>query len=167
LLKPAIIGVSLIGAWLLWRIVPWLAARIRRQPAQVLPRRPQHGGLWGATMLLYVGFWLLQGDALVAIAHTLCGGLTLGLFDASAAFAVAWAIGFLIVFVPAGLGVREWTLGALLVAFAGLQPGQATLLAVISRLGLIVAELGVLAIGLHGQIQKSREERIRRWTSRE
>ncbi len=149
----AIFALILVGSWLTWRMLPRMIVRLSRQRIEVNTKHNQSLGLWGVTTFLYVGFWILQGGALLAIAYTLCGGLALSLFAASAAFAVAWAIGFLVVFVPAGLGVREWTLGALLITFAALDPGQATLLAVISRFGLIVAELVILAIGLHRQIQ--------------
>jgi glycosyltransferase 2 family protein len=153
LLEPGIIASGVLASWLAWRTVPWLAARLTGKHMQdsVAPR--QDLALWGATTLLYVAFWGLQGGALVAITQTLCGGFMLGVFAATAAFALAWAIGFLVVFVPAGLGVREWTLSALLMLFAMLQPGQATLLAVISRFGLIIAEVVVLLIGLQGQIR--------------
>jgi hypothetical protein len=147
---------GIVGAWLVWRVLPWLAMRFYRKRAGLyLPAPKGLGrqlGLWGVTTLLYLFFWLLQGGALVAVAHTLCGGLAPELFTISAAYAIAWVIGFLIIFVPAGLGVREWMLSTLLVAFAALQPGQATLLAILSRFGLIMAEIIVLAIGLHGQI---------------
>lgn len=163
LIEFAIATLAMIGSWLVWRYLPWLAMRLLRQDVTTNTQHPQTLNLWGATTLLYLCFWLLQGGALIAIAATLCGAFTFGLFAASAAFAVAWGIGFLIIFVPAGVGVREWTLGALLVAFAAIQPGQATLLAVISRLGLIVAELVVLAIGLHGQIPNRLRHGI--WTA--
>ena len=155
----AAIGLAgVFGAWLAWRILPWLAARLlrRREP---IPTQPSESwALWGMTVLLYLLFWGLQGGALIAIAQTLCGDTVPGLFAATAAFAVAWAIGFLVVFVPAGMGVREWSLSALLVSFALLPGGQATLIALISRLGLIVAELIVLALSLHRQFQKRMSE---------
>lgn len=57
------------------------------------------------------------------------------------AFAVAWACGFLFVFAPAGLGIREAVLVALL---AGWVPGGAALAtAVLSRFLIIVAEAGL------------------------
>jgi uncharacterized membrane protein YbhN (UPF0104 family) len=152
-LELGIVVSSILASWLAWRIVPWLAARLGGRQAEIGLTPRQNLLLWGSTTLLYVAFWGLQGGALVAITQTLCGGLVLGVFAATAAFGLAWAIGFLVVFVPAGLGVREWTLSALLVLFAMLQPGQATLLAVVSRLGLIVAEVIVLLIGLHRGLQ--------------
>lgn len=150
---------SVAAAWASWRLLPWLVGMMGSRSMQRKRISVQSLLLWAATCLLYAGFWLLQGGALVIIAQALCERLALGLAAATAAFAWAWAIGFLIVFVPAGLGVREWTLGALLGAFAMIPPGQATLIALVSRLGLIVAELLVLAIGLHGQFQSWRAKR--------
>jgi uncharacterized membrane protein YbhN (UPF0104 family) len=155
------IGVlGIVALWVVWRITPGLATRFNGQSKTgqnaTVPITAQgqsnRVGLFAVATLLYLVFWALQGIALVAVAHTFCDGQTLTPFVATAAAAIAWALGFVIIFVPAGLGVREWTLGALLVAFATLQPGQATLLAVTSRLGLIVAEVAVLLFGLHAQI---------------
>ncbi len=152
----AIAGLGILAAWLTWRIVPWLVIKINIGGRRIeIDLAQEHRmRLWSATTALYVGFWVLQGAALLLIARTLCGNLVLDIVPATASFALAWAIGFLIIFVPAGLGVREWTLSALLVAFATLQPGQSTLIALISRLGLIGAELLILLIGFHGKIQK-------------
>jgi glycosyltransferase 2 family protein len=151
-LLVAVVGIG--SAWVAWRLVPWVTTRLGKKRISLEIQQGQSLGLWGATCFLYVAFWGLQGGALLAIAQALCGDFVLGLGAATAAFGLAWAIGFLIVFVPAGLGVREWTLSALLVAFATLEPGQATLIAVVSRFGLIVAEVIVLLIGFHGQIER-------------
>ena len=162
------VGIVLLGALavaMVWTLTPRLAQRLTKKATTGMQTRRHTLGLLSATTLLYAIFWTLQGLALVAIAQTVCGGMALTPFAAIAASAVAWAIGFLILFVPAGLGVREWTLGALLVAFAAIQPGQATLLAVISRFGMVVAEIVVLTIGLHTQIIN--RWRKRKWTTKE
>ena len=153
LLPLGIALLGIVGVGLVWTVLPWLMQRRATSSTVGLSARRHTLSLLSATTLLYLLFWVLQGLALIAIAQTLCGGMALAPFATIAASAVAWAIGFLILFVPAGLGVREWTLGTLLVAFVAIQPGQATLLAVISRFGLIVAEIVVLAIGLHTQIR--------------
>lgn len=61
------------------------------------------------------------------------------------AFALAWAAGFVVIFAPAGLGVREvvlkLTMGSVLVS------ADATALAVLSRTSLVIADL---ALGLFG-----------------
>jgi glycosyltransferase 2 family protein len=59
-------------------------------------------------------------------------------------FALAWAIGFLVVFVPAGVGVREAVLVAVLAPLVGEGPALAA--AVLSRFLIIVAEAALLAI---------------------
>lgn len=152
--QPALVALIILaglgGVAALWYIMPAVAARIMRHGD--LPAH-RAGFQWlVATILLYLCFWALQGAALVAIAQTLCGGSALMPVATIAASALAWATGFLIIFVPAGLGVREWTLGALLVTLAALPAGQATLLAVVSRVGLIAAEVLVLLIGLQTQL---------------
>jgi hypothetical protein len=153
-----IIVVGVVASRLVWQMTPRLTARFAPKQMQCNasgdPARSRGIRMWIATTLLYLVFWLVQGGALLTIAHALCGGLTLGLFAVTAATGLAWAIGFLIVFVPAGLGIREWTLGTLLVAFAALQPGQATLIAVVSRFGMIVSELLVLLIGLQAKVKR-------------
>ncbi len=61
---------------------------------------------------------------------------------------LSWVLGFVIVFVPAGLGIRELAISTLLTAYGALLPWQADLVAVLSRFGLIVAELAWLLVGL-------------------
>jgi uncharacterized membrane protein YbhN (UPF0104 family) len=62
-----------------------------------------------------------------------------------AAAAVGWSAGFLTVFVPAGFGVRELSLAYLLTVYSGMPAGDANLVAVLSRMIMIVAELLMLA----------------------
>lgn len=61
------------------------------------------------------------------------------------AFALAWSVGFVVVFAPAGLGVRELvlkvTMGSVLAA------ADATAVAVLSRTSIVIADL---ALGLFG-----------------
>jgi glycosyltransferase 2 family protein len=61
------------------------------------------------------------------------------------AFALAWAAGFVVVFAPAGLGVRELVLTLTLSSL--LASSDATALAVLSRTSLVIADL---ALGLYG-----------------
>jgi uncharacterized membrane protein YbhN (UPF0104 family) len=159
LAEVALVVTGIAASWLVWRMLPWLVNILRRKlPGQ----KVQRGGnlsLWAAVTFLYTGFWLLQGGALVAIAHALCGSLNPGLFAATAAFAVAWVIGFVILFVPAGMGVREWSLRMLLVAFAAYESGAAAQLALFSRAGLIVAEVIVLGVGLTWRLRRRMRDR--------
>jgi uncharacterized membrane protein YbhN (UPF0104 family) len=72
------------------------------------------------------------------------------LVQSAGAFALAWAAGFVVVFAPAGLGVREVvltvTMGSVLTA------PDATALAVLSRTSIVIADLvlGLVGIGVVG-----------------
>jgi hypothetical protein len=161
LLTPALIMLGGVATALVWYATPWLARRVFKGHSHLqapAPRRHAHA-LLVATTLLYLLFWGLQGAALVSIGRALCDNLTVAPFATTAASALSWAIGFLIIFVPAGLGVREWTLSTMLVSFTALPSGQATLLALVSRLGLIAAEFIVLLLSLPPIIEKWRARR--------
>jgi uncharacterized membrane protein YbhN (UPF0104 family) len=96
----------------------------------------------GTVALLTVGYaayWAVTGlafAALVASAYRLpAGDVPLVV----AAYAAAYAVGFLSLLTPAGLGVRE---GVLVVALAPVLPaGPALVVALVSRAWMMVAEL--------------------------
>lgn len=90
---------------------------------------------WG---LAGVQVWLLAtGLGLEATPRTLV--LLVG------GYAIAWVAGFVVVFVPAGAGVRE---GVLIAVLAGLLPHPAVLLVVlIARMLLTFADLAFAAVG--------------------
>jgi hypothetical protein len=83
-------------------------------------------GLWG------VHIWILA----VGVG---AGGPGL-IWRATGAFAAAWSLGFLLVLVPAGVVVREAALIVLL--RPGMTVGQATVVALVSRLLLSLGDLG-------------------------
>lgn len=83
---------------------------------------------------LWVLTWAVGGDALSSLG------------PAVGAYALAWTLGLLVVFAPAGLGVRE---AVLVVALAPVvEAGAALVLAVLSRLVMTVADLGWAGLGL-------------------
>lgn len=98
-----------------------------------------------AAYVAYACYWCLQGLALEAICRGLGVGQGVDLVQLIAAAAVGWSAGFLTVFVPAGFGVRELSLAYLLSAYSGMAPADANLVAVLSRVIMIVAELLMLA----------------------
>jgi glycosyltransferase 2 family protein len=83
-------------------------------------------GLWG------MHIWILALGVGV-------GGASL-IWRATGAFAIAWALGFVLVLVPAGAVVREAALIVLL--RPSMTTGQATVIALASRLLLTVGDLG-------------------------
>jgi uncharacterized membrane protein YbhN (UPF0104 family) len=84
--------------------------------------------------------WLGYGVALWLLARGLLPGAGLGLLPAIAVFTASYLAGFLALFAPGGIGVRE---GVFILVLQGpLGIGAATALAVASRLLLTVTELG-------------------------
>lgn len=116
-----------------------------------LTRRPAIEPLTGRTIAetaarSLVG-WLLAGAHIWVLAVAL--GATPGrtLLLAIGGYAFAWSVGFIIVFAPAGAGVRELILVAALQPV--LDPGKATVVALASRLVTIAADLIAAALTAH------------------
>jgi glycosyltransferase 2 family protein len=140
--RPALLGAVAVA------VVAAVAAVFRRQLLGLARRRVpglDAGGLVpspGTVALLTVGYaayWAVTGlafAALVASAYRLpAGDVPLVV----AAYAAAYAVGFLSLLTPAGLGVRE---GVLVVALAPVLPaGPALVVALVSRAWMMVAEL--------------------------
>jgi hypothetical protein len=89
-------------------------------------------------LLIAVGWlmfaWVAFGVSTWALAHELgaTGSVGRQLLVSIGGFSLAWAAGFLVVFVPAGAGIRE---AALVLTLSPILPhGPATLVALISRL---------------------------------
>jgi glycosyltransferase 2 family protein len=116
--------------------------RLARRPA---PERPLSGAAIAAAMGMGLAAWILSGVHIWLLAvrlgapsgHTL--PLSIGMF------AFAWSVGFLIVFAPAGAGVREVILVATLTPVLH-SAGLATVVALVSRLLTVLADL--IAAGL-------------------
>jgi glycosyltransferase 2 family protein len=120
-----------------------LALRLTRRPPLEQPLSVR--GVVVSSAWALAG-WIVAGMQVWLIATAL--GMDTGietLAQAVGAYALAWTVGFLVVVVPAGVGVREAVLGAML---AGLLDGGAVVVTVLlSRLLLTAADLllGLLA----------------------
>jgi uncharacterized membrane protein YbhN (UPF0104 family) len=145
--RPALLGALVVAAGAA------LAALFRRQlldlarrrlpgfdPADLTPSA-------GTVVLLVAGYalyWAVTGlafAALVASLHPLAPG---DVPVVVAAYAAAYAAGFLALLTPAGLGVRE---GVLVIALAPVLPaGPALVVALLSRVWMMLVELAGAAI---------------------
>jgi glycosyltransferase 2 family protein len=96
---------------------------------------------WLLLFMLYALVWTVHGLALLAAMAAVGTAVPLTLPAAIFAFCASWLVGFAAVLVPAGIGVRELTLSALLQRMTAIPPGDASLVAVITRLGIVAAEL--------------------------
>lgn len=113
------------------------------QPGQKRTRRS-----WAAAITFYLAFWSAYGASVLYASSAIMilppGDWATCTFAAS----LAWLLGFLVIFVPTGLGIRELALSTLLVTYANFIPWQADVLAVLSRFLIILAELAWSVVGL-------------------
>ena len=120
-----------------------------------LPRR--------AVVLSLVGnvvAWLLYGLAFAMFARGVLGNSEGPLTAYIAVYALSYLVGYLVLFAPAGVGVREAAMIALLPAARLADPTQAAILAVTSRLWLTALEIapGALFLGLDSLRHRPRED---------
>jgi glycosyltransferase 2 family protein len=136
-LVALVLGAAAAIGLLFW---PELVSRVvRRAVPDAPPMRPPRGAVaFGlvANALAWVGY----GAALWLLARGLLPGAGLELLPAIAVFTASYLAGFLALFAPGGIGVREGVFILMLQGPIGI--GAATALAIASRLLLTVTELG-------------------------
>lgn len=134
LVAGAVIGVGL----LLWP--PFLRRLLRlAAPNAEADPPPVRGIIFGIAANLLA--WLGYGLALWLLARGLLPTSGLGLLSAISVFTASYLAGFLALFAPGGIGVRE---GLFILMLQGpLGIGAATALALASRLLLTITEVGV------------------------
>jgi uncharacterized membrane protein YbhN (UPF0104 family) len=135
---PAWLGLALIvfllllvtQPGLLFRLLNWVLARLKRRPIEVR--------LTARDMLVLLVPYLLNWLIFAAISFALVAALYPGLPLSSAPvvggiFTASWVAGYLAVFVPQGLVVREFFIVSLLTALVGVPAPIAAAAALLSR----------------------------------
>ena len=113
--------------------------------------------LWAAALVM-TGAWLLYGLALIALARSIHPVLLTDWPLVIGALAASFVVSLVVLFVPAGLGVRESAIAALLGTV--LPPGLAVVVAIVSRIVLMLSELaGFGAIWFVGLALRTRDKR--------
>ena len=127
---------ALATPWLL----PWGAQLVRRLSGRDFPEpRVPVIAVFGALVGCSIA-WVLYGVAFRMLAISLFGSASGTTATYIAVFTLAYVIGYVFIFAPAGIGVREGALGNFLF-LAHLEVGAAaTLLMIVSRLWLTVLE---------------------------
>jgi uncharacterized membrane protein YbhN (UPF0104 family) len=145
--RPALLGavVVVVAAGLAALLRRQLLALARRRlpgfdPADLTPSA-------GTVVLLVVGYavyWAITGLAFAALVASLAPLAAGDIPLVVAAYAAAYAAGFLALLTPAGLGIRE---GVLVVALAPVLPaGPALVVALVSRVWMMLVELAGAAL---------------------
>jgi uncharacterized membrane protein YbhN (UPF0104 family) len=128
----------LLGQHSLLRKAVTVAARTLKKEADhtILP---PPSAVW-RSIAWSVGLLAFSGAAFAVLA--VAAGLGANFVQAMAGFALAWVIGFLVIPVPAGLGVRE---AAVVVLVAG-DPASKVAAAVMFRVAVVVTEAFMFAV---------------------
>jgi hypothetical protein len=140
---------ALIGlAFLLINKMPALLAQLKGPLGKLLVAFPQVTLTeFIVLFVIYVALWLCHGTMLLFLARSF-GSTTVSLLRYVIIFYVAWTGGFLVLFVPAGFGVRDTLLSRLLATLVPLQLSQATVLSVLARLSGLIGEIIWLSVSL-------------------
>lgn len=96
-------------------------------------------------MVWYAVSWIIYGLAWIALGASLPGVGAMDGLILCALYSLAWALGFVVIVTPSGLGVRELAFAALAHDF---PPEVIAYTAVVARLGLLCADLllGLLSL---------------------
>ena len=136
-LAATTIGLAIGPGVLSWAVRT--ATRLVRQPAVVLPVISR-----GTLLVVFaanVAAWLAYGVAFGIFWRALLGhsgGISMA---ALAVYTASYLLGFLALFAPGGIGVREAALAGLLISLRLATPADAALLAAASRVWLTVLEI--------------------------
>lgn len=145
-LAPALAGVAALAVFIqppvMGRLLAWAMRRFGALKLERDATIKTRGAL--AFAAAYGGYCVLLGAFFAALAAAFVPLDAGGAARAGAAFVVASVLGYVVVFAPSGLGVRESLLIVLLEPYMG--AGDAAFLAVVSRVVAVAAELGFAAL---------------------
>jgi uncharacterized membrane protein YbhN (UPF0104 family) len=90
------------------------------------------------TLAVSLVFWLGTGWGFLQIVRAVAPAASMGWLEAGSVFALAWCVGFVIVFLPAGFGAREIVLSYLLAGYVG--TADALTIALLARFWWMASE---------------------------
>ena len=133
--------------WVACLVTPVLATRLSKE--RLHSHSKGHALYpWLAAIALHIALWVAYGGSILLIGNAVLSTPSVDLLQATFSSSLSWLLGFVVIIVPTGIGVRELTLATLLSTHSDLLPWQANLVAIISRFEIILAELAWLVVGL-------------------
>ena len=142
LIATLILVVAFLTAPFLMRVLSSLASRMLRKPFDVtMPAAAAWLSVIGCAIA-----WLLYGTAFQLFVRSLLGSASAPWIAYVTAYTLSYLFGYLALFAPGGIGIREVTLSYLLITLRIATPAEAAVITVASRLWLTVLEIvpGVL-----------------------
>ncbi|MFZ1381839.1 MAG: lysylphosphatidylglycerol synthase domain-containing protein [Scrofimicrobium sp.] len=130
---------------LIFLLIPPVLNRLISLALRALGREPLEKPLgwqpWAAAIAWSTAAWIVAGFQIWSMLTAMGMSATISTFLlATGGYALAWTVGFLVFFVPAGIGVREVVLGAVLAAY--LTQGSVLAVILLSRVLLTIGDLG-------------------------
>jgi glycosyltransferase 2 family protein len=132
------------------RVLRWGMDRLLRLARQPALTRPLSGAVLGRALGWSLFAWAGNGLQIWLLVPVHSG---LSLLLSAGGYAFAWCVGFLVVFAPGGLGIREVLLVTTLTPLVG--AGAATAVALVSRVLTTVSDL--LSAGVSASFRRKRE----------
>jgi len=119
-------SVLLLGAvFIVLKRMPVILAHREGRLAQAIQALPRISAAQFLLLLgIYVILWLCHGAMLFFLSQSLGSASTASLFRYVIVYYLAWTGGFLVLFVPAGFGIRDSLINRLLAVFVGLLSSQ-------------------------------------------
>jgi hypothetical protein len=136
LIGPVWLVGLMASGWLMWRFRP-----VSADWSSSLSAWRSVGLGWIGAVIIFQLVWLCYGAAANMLGFALGWVGPTHFFAITAAFCLAWLVGFVFFFVPAGIGIREFVLAALLREFGVISTEEASLVTVISRLWIVLSEI--------------------------
>jgi hypothetical protein len=156
-LVVGVAGLSAIGLLLLPAVVPRAAAFVARRTGRGTEVAVRPAAVWYAVASNVIA-WLLYGVAFHLLSLAIGAGRGGDWLTSTTVFTASYVLGYLALFAPGGLGMREAAMGTALTGLQLATPAEAAVLAVASRLWLTVLEVapGALFIAHDAATRTSR-----------
>src|SRR5712691_5075550 len=143
----ALLAVPVLAILLYPRVLNAVVGRLLRLARQPPLEAPLTGRTLIAALLWALGTWICYGLQIWILATSLGAPAGKTALIAVGGFAFAWSVGFLVIFAPAGAGVRDVLL--LLLLGQVLSTARATAVMLVSRVLLTVADVLAAVVALY------------------
>jgi glycosyltransferase 2 family protein len=128
---------------------PALGRRLRLSATGAGTSAPKVGfNAWIRAVLSYVLLWACYGFMLFVITNSALKNSWVSFPSCTLLYSISWLIGFVVIFVPAGLGIREFFMTYIFMLYIGVDFGTASSISVTSRFIVILGEVAWVTMSI-------------------